>query len=95
MGDDTGVGQARQFLVALYERVAEISQKLEAADERSRRARARGATRTDPLAGDLRRELYEAHRLIEGLYRRFPETAPQSRLIPGAHTRHAASPARR
>jgi hypothetical protein len=26
----------------------------------------------------LRRELYEAHRLIDGIHRRFPETLPRS-----------------
>jgi hypothetical protein len=39
--------------------------------------------------------LYEAHRLIEGLYRRFPETAPQSRLIASGHGRQPATTTRR
>ncbi len=69
------MSQARQFLAALYDQVAEISHKLEVVDARNRRARARGTARVDPRAGDLRRELYEAHRLIDGLHRRFPETA--------------------
>ncbi|MDX1875823.1 hypothetical protein SBI67_27210 [Mycolicibacterium sp. 120266] len=88
--DPAAVNQARQFLAALYDQVADISRKLEVVDARNRRARARGTARVDPRAGDLRRELYEAHRLIDGLHRRFPETAPPTR----AFGRHAHPQAR-
>lgn len=78
MIDDADSAQAQAFLGELYGYVSDISPKLEAADERNRRARARGNSRKDPIAGILRRELYEAHRLIDGLHRRYPHTAPQS-----------------
>lgn len=81
------MNQARQLLVALYDQVADISRKLETVDARNRRARARGNLRMDPRAGDLRRELYEAHRLIDGLHRRFPETSPHTRPFAGRHAR--------
>jgi hypothetical protein len=83
--DDAGSAQALSLLGELYGQVAEISHKLEAAEARVRRARARGNTRKDPVANILRRDLYEAHRLIDGLHRRYPQTAPDSRG-PGAAT---------
>ena len=78
--DDPASAQARAFLRELYGHVSDISHKLEAADERNRRARARGTNRRDPIIGTLRRELHEAHRLIDGLHRRFPDAAPHSRV---------------
>ena len=86
MADDVGSAQARKLLGEMYGHVA-VSRKLEAADERNGRARARGMTRKDPIANVLRRDLYETHRLIDGLHRRFPETAPPSRLTAGEHRR--------
>ena len=80
MVTDAGTAQAQAFLPVLYGRVAEISHKLAAADARNRRVRARGGWRKDPTAGILRRELNEANRLIDGLHRRFPQTARQSRV---------------
>ncbi|MBI3225214.1 MAG: hypothetical protein HYZ39_09165 [Mycolicibacterium cosmeticum] len=85
MTEDAAVSQARQLLKALYDQVSDISRKLEIVDARNRRARARGNSRVDPRAGDLRRELYEAHRLIDGLHRRFPETSPHARPFVGRH----------
>ena len=78
MGDDTEGAQARKFLSELYGHVDDVSRKLQAADERNRRAQARGRTRRDPVVSTLRRELREAHRLIDGLHRRYPQTAPRS-----------------
>jgi hypothetical protein len=74
MAENTGAAQARELLGALHEHVAEISQKIEKAECRGRRASIRGATHDRRLQSSLRRELYEAHRLIDGLHRRFPET---------------------
>ena len=54
--------------------IATCSLKSATAEARNRRAHLRGTFRRDPIASDLRRELYEAHRLIDGLGRRFPET---------------------
>ncbi|MCW2517055.1 MAG: hypothetical protein JWR11_6097 [Mycobacterium sp.] len=89
MVDDAGSAQAHALLGELYGHVADISNKLEAAEARNRRARARGNTRRDPIAGTLRRELYEAHRLIDGLHRRYPQTLPASRRPAIAHQQHA------
>jgi hypothetical protein len=76
--DDAGSAQARAFLSELYGHVSDIAHKLEAADERNRRAR--GTNRRDPIVGALKRELHETRRLIDGLHRRFPDTTPHSRM---------------
>jgi hypothetical protein len=89
--DDAGSAQALSLLGELYGQVAEISHKLEAAEARIRRARARGNTRKDPVASILRRELYEAHRLIDGLHRRYPQTAADPRGPGDVHHRRVAS----
>jgi hypothetical protein len=73
MNDDAGTAQARALLGELRGQLADISQKLDAVEERNRRAHLRGISRRDPTAGILRRELCEAHRLIDGLRRRFPD----------------------
>ena len=85
MIDDAGNAQAQALLGELYGHVADISNKLEAAEERNRRAHARGTARRDPIAGVLRRELYEAHRLIDGLHRRYPRTGAASSDPAGGH----------
>lgn len=79
MVDDVGAAQARALLRELFRYVSEVSQKLQAADERNRRSHLRGIARRDATAGALRRDLYEVHRLIDGLHRRFPETLPVGR----------------
>jgi hypothetical protein len=89
--DEAGGAQALVLLRELYGHVADVSHKLEAAEARSRRARARGNARKDPIAGILRRDLYEAHRLIDGLHRRYPQTAPESRRPVAGHQRRALS----
>jgi hypothetical protein len=77
--EDAGSAQARALLNELYGHVRGISHKLEAADERNRRARARGTSRRDSVASTLRRELNETCRLIDGLHRRYPDLAPRQR----------------
>ena len=74
--DDANLAQARELVRALSQHIETISQNLEAAEQRSRRIAARGAT--NGQASELRRELYEAHRLIDTLHRRFP-ALPQTR----------------
>lgn len=74
MIDDAGAAQARELLAALHEHVADISQKLETAERRERRRSTRGTVHYRRHEKALRQELYEAHRLIDGLHRRFPET---------------------
>jgi len=78
MVEDAGAAQARALLRELGEHVAEISHKLEAAERRGARTSVRGATHDRKQQSTLRRELYEAHRLIDGLHRRYPETLPQA-----------------
>ena len=75
MVDDAGSAQAWLLLGELYEQVGEISQKIETAESRGHRASIRGAAHDRRHQSALRRELYEAHRLIDGLHRRFPETS--------------------
>jgi predicted nucleic acid-binding Zn-ribbon protein len=79
MVDDAGSAQARLLLVELYEQVAEISQKIEAAENRGHRASIRGAAHDRRHQSSLRRELYEAHRLIDGLHRRFSDLLKRAR----------------
>jgi hypothetical protein len=73
MVDDAGSAQASLLLGELYEQVARISRKIETAESRGHRASIRGAAHDHRHQSALRRELYEAHRLIDGLHRRFPE----------------------
>jgi hypothetical protein len=72
MDESADVAQARQLLAALHEQVCEISVKLDAAEDRNQRARARGTAYNHRHAANLRRELKHAHRLIDGIHRRFP-----------------------
>ncbi|KAA0080574.1 hypothetical protein CIW52_23510 [Mycolicibacterium sp. P9-64] len=83
MSEDAGAAQARALLRELGEHVAEISHKLEAAERRGARTSVRGATHDRKHRSTLRRELYEAHRLIDGLHRRYPETLPRSAAMRG------------
>jgi hypothetical protein len=79
--EDAGSAQAVALLRELQGHVAGLSHKLEAAEARSRRARARGNTRKDPVTSTLRRDLHEAHRLIDGLHRRYPTVAADRSTI--------------
>jgi hypothetical protein len=83
MDDDAGAAQARALLRELYDHVAAISDKLEAAERGDHRTSVRGAARDRRHRLGLRRELYEAHRLIDGLHRRYPETVPSGRGVRG------------
>jgi hypothetical protein len=78
--DDPDLAQARLLLASLWEHVGDTSRKIEAVE-----ARVQSMTPgTGPhvqhrrQAEMLRRELYETHRLIEGLHRRFPHTAKRT-----------------
>ena len=79
MREDADTAQARELLHCLHTQVEEISQRLEAAEDKRRRATARRRVFSRREAANLRRELYEAHRLIDGLHRRFPATRPPRR----------------
>ena len=92
MVDDTGVAQARELLAALHEQVEDISQRLETIEGRDPGTSARGAAHYQRHRNELRRELYEAHRHIDRLHRRFPETRPERR---DWSSRHVAAQDRR
>lgn len=81
MADETGAAQARLLLAQLYEHVEAISDTLEKAERRSQRLSAHAAVHARRQQTDLRRELYEVHRLIDGLHRRFPETHDTAQRI--------------
>ncbi len=86
MEEDADTAQARVLLHSLYAQVDEISEKLEVAEAKSRQAHGRRQGFVRREAAGLRRELYEAHRLIDGLHGRFPSTRPPRRWE--AHTIH-------
>jgi uncharacterized membrane protein len=79
MFEDADTAQARELLHSLYAHVDEISEKLEAAEEKSEQVHGRVERVVRRRAASLRRELYEAHRLIDGLHCRFPATQPPRR----------------
>lgn len=76
MVENPAVAQAFLLLAALHEQVADISEKLQTAERNSRDLRSRGTASDQRRAALLRKDLYEAHRLIDGLHRRFPEVRP-------------------
>ena len=84
--DDPDLAQARMFMVLLQQEIAELSDKIEAAEHRARRLpHLHGHDHRVRHAARLRRRFYEAHRLLDGLHRRFPETVDRSQ--PRAATR--------
>ena len=85
MWDECGTAQARELLGELHSQVANISHKLDTVESRRRRISTRGAMLQHRQASILRRELCEAHRLIDGLHRRFPDALRTEGLVPLAH----------
>jgi predicted metal-dependent hydrolase len=71
--DEADVAQARELLQALHKQVEDISQKLESIEGRIHAVQGCAAAAARRKGTGLRRELYEAHRLIDGLHRRFPD----------------------
>ncbi|MET0897337.1 MAG: hypothetical protein ABWY45_05410 [Mycobacterium sp.] len=70
MDDDSAdLAQARVLSSALHEQIAHVSALIEAAQRRRQGS-------LQPTAGEkaLRRDLYEAHRHLDRLRERFPET---------------------
>ena len=84
VAEDAGVAQARMLVGLLRDEIAEISDKLKAPDSDVHRRTEHGHHRRVRRAAVLRRQFYEAHRLLDGLYRRFPET------LDASHPRRAA-----
>src|SRR5690242_12720981 len=74
--DDPDIAQARELLQSLHAHVDEISKKVESAETRTRRVQGHAAVVARRRVASLRHELYEAHRLIDGLHRRFPDARP-------------------
>jgi hypothetical protein len=82
--DDADTAQARELLQSLHAHVDEISKKVESAEGRTRRVQGHAAVVARRRVASLRHELYEAHRLIDGLHRRFPDARP--RRVAGPRT---------
>ena len=80
--DDADTAQARELLQSLHAHVEEISKKVESAEGRTRRMQGHAALVARRRVASLRHELYEAHRLIDGLHRRFPDTRPRRGAAP-------------
>ncbi|MHA3020146.1 hypothetical protein ACXPWS_07700 [Mycobacterium sp. BMJ-28] len=74
MGEAADVGQAIRLHAELWDEIEAISRKLEAAEHRAQTASASRARCSRRLAAQLRRDLYAAHHLVDGLHRRFPQT---------------------
>jgi len=73
MGEDPGAAQARELLREMNGQLADISHRLDKVQRRHQRRSARGAMLDRRQVSSLNRELHEAHRLIDGLHRRFPD----------------------
>jgi Mg2+ and Co2+ transporter CorA len=74
MPDDAEAAQARALLDELHEHVEKVSRKIEIVERRNGRRSVRGIAHVHRQHSELRRDLYEARRLIDGLHRRYPET---------------------
>ena len=75
MVEDVSTAQARLMLGSLEEYLVELSRKLERVEgEGDRRVSTRGASIHRRQRAELRREFYEAHRLIDAIHRTFPQT---------------------
>jgi hypothetical protein len=74
--DDADLAQARELLRSLHAHVDEISKKVESAESRTRRMQGHATLVARRRVASLRHELYEAHRLIDGLHTRFPDARP-------------------
>lgn len=70
------MAQARALLASLYEHVGEVSESIAQAEDLIRHTqRHRSAHRHHRVRlADMRKDLYEAHRLIDGLHHRYPAT---------------------
>ena len=73
MSDDAEALQARTLLEELRDQAEKVSRKLEIVEQRNQRRSARGIAHVHRQQSELRRELREAYRLMDGLHRRYPE----------------------
>ncbi|WKG01071.1 hypothetical protein [Mycolicibacterium sp. HK-90] len=72
MAHSADIAQARYLLAELWRNVEDVSARLEKAERRMRRSSACDRREISRLRADL----YETHRLIDAIHRRFPETRP-------------------
>ena len=70
MANDSDGAQARMLLSALNEHIARISGLLEQAE----RQRSHPNVSRSSTEATLRRDLYEAHRHVDRIHQRFPDT---------------------
>ncbi|MCV7064738.1 hypothetical protein H7H51_01760 [Mycolicibacterium farcinogenes] len=73
MAHSADIAQAQLLLTELWRHVEDVSARLEKAERRMRRSSACDRREMSRLRADL----YETHRLIDAIHRRFPETRPQ------------------
>lgn len=68
------MAQARVLLTSLYESVDELSLSIDKAEQRIRHTPCHGASARHQRqrVSAMRKDLHEAHRMIDGLHRRFP-----------------------
>ena len=83
MPEHTDAAQARVFVELLMEHIERVSVSLERAEARARRARADPHSDDEPDARTLREELYELHRMVDRLHRRFPRAPGADRRDDG------------
>jgi hypothetical protein len=69
--DESDLAQAYRLLAALQENIIDTTRSI----EKFERQRPRGSS-AGPRERVLRRELMEAHRHVNRIYERFPETRP-------------------
>ncbi len=97
MGEDVAVAQARELLRALQHQVGQISQQLENVERQNGCTSRRGSDIDRRLKVNLRGDLYEAHRHIEALRRRFPDivrvAVGQQTALPKPSGHHSDRPA--
>lgn len=70
------MAQARLLLASLYEHVNEVSQSMAKTEQQIRHTASHSSAlrHQRQRVSALRKDLYEAHRLINGLHHRFPAT---------------------
>jgi hypothetical protein len=85
MGEDAETAQARLLAALLKEQISAISNELDAEANLDPEPQVVGDAH-DHRRDRLRRQLSEAHRLIDNLYRRFPQVLDSSATV--QPTRH-------
>lgn len=87
VAEDADLKQARVLVGLLQATIAEVSQRLEAPEIPARGAPVHDQAQPHRQVESLRREFHEAHRLLDGLYRRFPE------MVQDVHPARSGGPA--